>query len=133
MQRAVSSEDSQKVDLVHVNIGPTTDWGQPTTNSCSHLWKAYPHAITSYGFPLPDVVFVDGRFRVACALVATLHCGTDVTIMIHDFTNRDQYKPLLMYLDVIETAETLVVLRRKAGVRDEVLREAIAAFQYDPS
>jgi hypothetical protein len=131
IQRAMVLEDSHKVDLVHVNIGPTGDWGHPTMGSCRHLWNAYPHAIESYGFPPPDVVFVDGRFRVASALVAMVHCGPDVTVVMHDFTIREQYKHILTYVDVVETAETLVVLRRKAGVRDKVLQEAIAKYQYD--
>jgi hypothetical protein len=60
-----------------------------------------------------DLVLVDGRFRVACALKVCLELPSS-TVIVHDFYNRVHYHGILPYFDVIESVETLAVLKPKA-------------------
>lgn len=48
-----------------------------------------------------DVIFIDGRRRMECALVAALLAKPDATIILHDF-RRGRYQAVLALFDVIE-------------------------------
>lgn len=83
-----------------------------------------------------DVYLVDGRFRVACGLLALLHSsrgGHDATILVHDFESplrvHSSYKELLRVCDKIEfSGSRLAALKRKDGVTDEMLHEMYLEF-----
>jgi hypothetical protein len=83
-----------------------------------------------------DVYMVDGRFRVACALMALMHAshhGHDATILVHDFTSRldvhKSYKELLRVCDQVDfSGGKLVALKRKGDVTDKMLHEMYLEF-----
>lgn len=99
--------------LISVDIGPTKDWGTPTDRRHSHKWSAYSSAIDGHR---PDVVLVDGRFRVACICKAILSLNENGIIVVHDFWNRTHYHVVLPFLDVVSRADTLAVFKVKSGV-----------------
>eukprot|EP00939_MAST-03C_sp_MAST-3C-sp1_P000699 g699.t1 len=118
-------------ELVHVNIGPTGEWGYPLDSSKRDMWSAYSLAVDDLAQEgLFDVFLVDGRFRVACALRAMLH-NPNARIFVHDF-ERKAYRPLLRYSDVKQRVGVLAELTRKAGVEDGVLLEAWEEHRYNP-
>ena len=103
---------SSKIDMIYVNIGPTKEFGQPANKLNSNLWKNYANAFEKRK-ENTDLVLVDGRFRVACALKVCLELPSS-TVIVHDFYNRVHYHGILPYFDVIESVETLAVLKPKA-------------------
>ena len=76
----------------HVDIGPTTDWGRPADTSG---FAAYPDYATTVwdrpDFEMPDVVLIDGRFRVACFLTVMLRATRPVTVLFDDYHKRPEY------------------------------------------
>ena len=60
-----------------------------------------------------DKVVVDGRCRVFCAFKALDYLKDDGLLFIHDFMNRPWNHTVLEYYEIIESADTLAVLRRK--------------------
>jgi hypothetical protein len=109
---------SGRLTIYHGNIGPTGAWGHPTDRSTSQQWPNYwrePWRLID----VEDVDFllVDGRFRVACTLTGILHCSRDLTIVIHDFWDRQrQYGVLLKYLTCACRTDTLAVLFPKVNI-----------------
>jgi hypothetical protein len=101
-----------KIDMIYIDIGPTREFGNPSNRSKIHLWKNYPNAVKNCK-ENTDLVLVDGRFRVACALTVCLELP-DSTVIVHDFNNRLQYHCILPYFDFIESIDTIVVLKPKA-------------------
>lgn len=78
--------------LLHGDIGPTKAWGHPLDDDDFRQWPDYPTAVWRHAdFVSPDVVLIDGRFRVACFLT-TLFCATKpVRVLIDDYLDRDSY------------------------------------------
>jgi hypothetical protein len=79
----------------HADIGPTREWGNPADRSKVHLWPRYCSGvwarIANERLPQPDLVLIDGRFRVAC-LLATLVMGRPGTrILFDDYFDRPAY------------------------------------------
>ena len=74
----------------------------PSSSSASSSSLSSSSSSSSY-LPSPDVIFVDGRFRVACIYATLLHTNTsehNVRIMIHDF-ERSYYHEVLDYTEEV--------------------------------
>ena len=104
------------VDL-HTNGG---NWGHPG-RTCTNEEKArYSDSIWAVGMLASqalDLILIDGRFRVACALKCFEVISDTCVVLFDDFLNRPQYHIVLEFYEVVEqTAEkVMAVLRKKAG------------------
>lgn len=81
-----------KVHLHHVDIGPIQSWGQPAGDSHWRNWVSYPFSVWDRpDFIQPDVVLIDGRFRVACFMAVLAGIDRPVTVLFDDYVNRPAY------------------------------------------
>jgi protein O-GlcNAc transferase len=124
--------DPARFQLFYADIGPVREFGQPRN------LVAQAHLFHRYWQPLlelpeqPELILVDGRFRVQCCLQALLKAPA-ATLCFHDFTIRPEYHVVLPFVDVVETVETLVVLKRKEGVQDDAIRQVAQNYVAVPS
>jgi hypothetical protein len=77
----------------------------------------------------PDLVLVDGRFRVACVLQALLTVPT-ARILVHDFWQRPAYHIVLQYTTVLDRADTMVLLQRMPSVDDAAIEAQLKNYLY---
>lgn len=78
--------------LHHADVGPTRQWGHPVDETAFRLWPAYVQAIWDHpDFLAPDVVLVDGRFRLACLLTAALRTQKPLAVLVDDYIDRPGY------------------------------------------
>ncbi|WP_432768251.1 hypothetical protein [Sphingopyxis sp.] len=100
----------------YADIGPVGEWGHPIDDTRIRDWPRYHAAVWRHIKGSPDVVLLDGRFRVACALQALIHAKPDTVLLFHDFADRPQYHVVLRHMEVVERADTLAVLRPRADL-----------------
>lgn len=83
---------SADLRLHHADIGPTKAWGMPADNKMVKKWAGYPNSVWERAdFSSPDVVLIDGRFRLACFLTVLLRTTRPVTLLWDDYLNRSGY------------------------------------------
>jgi hypothetical protein len=88
-----------QVEIVWSDIGPTKDWGLPIDDSGWKRFARYPLAVWDMpGFTHPDVVLVDGRFRMGCALGAAFRITRPVSLYFDDYANRPRYHQIEEFL-----------------------------------
>ncbi|PHK94773.1 hypothetical protein CR162_11490 [Pseudoroseomonas rhizosphaerae] len=110
-----------RLSVLHARVGPVGAWGKPSDPGTIRTWPRYvgtAWAEWARRGEKPDLVFVDGRFRVACALSALLACPDDPpTLMVHDMTESRLrgYGGILRFFETVEQAESLRVLRAMPG------------------
>lgn len=132
---------TSEIDLIHCDIGPTGPWGTPVNQERMANWPLYfrePWKRLAAAHIIPDLIYVDGRFRVACTLysILRLHVASSSSghgktrIMIHDFTNRPYYYKVTDYAQIVEQFNTLTVfeLREPFAVTDLV--SDLLEFQF---
>lgn len=118
---ALKDRLGEKCQVEAVDIGPTKEWGFPVSMQQASKFPAYSKAIHQHQQAF-DLILVDGRFRVACAMAAIQHIlehseePQEARIFIHDFWNRPQYHAVLEFLDVVEKAETAGLFKVKSGL-----------------
>ena len=109
-------EKCDRSDIRYINVGKTGLCGIPIDKRDMYLWKNYSSNYSSEF----DLVLIDGRFRVACLLDIILKSGNPI-ILFHDFNNRPEYHIIKKYCEIIESVDTLVVLKINAtSDRDEI-------------
>ena len=101
--------ECQTANIHWIDVGKTGAWSTPKNNLKQSEWHNYYEALKLTNVT-PDLILIDGRFRVACALSCL---NTDALVIIHDFLNRPHYHEVLKYYDIIESVSTLVVLKKK--------------------
>lgn len=80
------------VDVIWSDIGPTREWGYPSDHDQYLRYARYPLQVWDLPeFVQPDVVLVDGRFRVGCALATALRTAKPVRLLMDDYKRRTQY------------------------------------------
>lgn len=111
-----------RVTFHWIDIGPLRDWGMPESYAKRANFPSYPRALWS-GPETPDLVLIDGRFRVACFLETLAHADPGTRIIFDDYVDRPRYHLIEEYLAPVERT------RRQAlfVVPDGLDREAAAA------
>jgi hypothetical protein len=121
--------NSKKLTYMLAEVGCRNNWGHPAPNTPKEHYLNYFQHITTT-FYMPDIVLIDGRFRVACALYTHMAVDDNATILFDDFTDRPFYHDVLKYFHIIETVGRLVVLKKKI---DTVIDQAdIDQYETDP-
>ena len=129
----VAAEQGGRLRFLHADIGPTGDHGAPLDRAAQARWPAYHEAVwTDPDTAAVDLVLVDGRFRVACALQALAHCQPHTVLLIHDFWNRTPYHPVLAFTDWLGSCDTLAILRCKPAIDRDKLAQVLQAHRLQP-
>ena len=91
--------------LMHCDLGPVKAWGFPVDKK--HIAKFHRYAILPWDEARasgmePQVVFIDGRFRVACFLYSLMAAKPGTTILFDDYMNRPHYHVVEEYCPRVE-------------------------------
>ena len=119
-----------RATIFEIDMGLLREGGHPVDRTNIKEWKVYWESWNKKPIE-PDLVLVDGRFRVCCALTVALTCSPDMTILFHDFTIRPYYHRILLFFDIIEVKESLVALRVKPDIRKEDIETTVKLFNGD--
>jgi len=129
----VGAERDGRLTLVHADIGAVGPFGYPVDEARRATWPGYHQDVWRDPATLEtDLVLVDGRFRVACALQAVARCRPHTVILFHDFWNRTPYHPLLAFTDWLGSCDSLAILRRKPAIDEAQQQAMLQAHRFIP-
>jgi len=126
--------------LIHVNIGLTYERGMPVftkpTRRRVRRWEDYPTAPWRYYRSIaqqPDLILVDGRFRVACVLESLLSLSplSSTQILLDDYAARPYYDVVEQFAD-LEMAGRMAVLRPRRLIDRIQVRRLVKQYCADP-
>jgi hypothetical protein len=109
-----------------VDVGRTGGYGHPVDESKKDEWPSY----SAQTLGTPDLVLVDGRWRVAC-ICHVLKTYPNATLLVHDFSHRSEYHVVLELADIVETTESLVSLARKPATTDRAIDDLYERHKYE--
>lgn len=113
LQAHVDSKDlPSPTTISYVNIGPTGEWGRPIDNTFWTEFYNYPLSIWDEPFfRHPDVVLIDGRFRVACMLATIKRITRPVTVLFDDYRDRRPYQLIEQWIEPKEFVGRMAVFK----------------------
>lgn len=124
---AIGSPTTLILNYVDINANDK-DFGMPKDDSKKFNWYSYPTTFNNVS-KTPDVVFVDGRFRVACALESWSNMSEYSKLIVHDYTKRPEYHIIEKYFTKEESAHTLCVFAKRNDVDTDELHKDIEIYK----
>jgi len=94
--------DSPNLDWhpIHVDIGRVGPLGYPLQLKSIRRWLRYPSRPWVAGHQ-PDLVLIDGRFRLACALATAYYAQPGTTVFFDDYLYRPWYWTAERFLSMV--------------------------------
>lgn len=126
-----SSATEVSVSVSYCDVGPVGDWGRPVNDARIrdyHRYMAMPWDSARDLGVIPDLIMVDGRFRVACLLYSLLCARTGATILFDDYSDRPQYHVVERFCDLVEMRGRMAVFTASKQFSYPAIAEAIAKY-----
>jgi hypothetical protein len=125
-----------RIEIVRANIGPTGEWGYPTGFEAFRRWPDYLldawERIRALSLS-PDLVLIDGRFRVGCFLASLLESRPGTIIMFDDYLSRmGEYSHVEAFLAPTEFVDRCAIFTVPEEVRVRDVGLALARFVCRP-
>ncbi|WP_156356836.1 hypothetical protein [Sphingomonas sp. Leaf38] len=128
VRRFVSRDlGKSKFKMYCPDIGPTGDWGYPTGHDFAANWPTYYSTVWDMidkAEVSPDIILVDGRFRVACFLYSILRANSGTFIIFDDYIGREKrYSVVERYIkpDSIKGTSAIFVVPDNLDLRSVAL------------
>lgn len=117
-----------------VDTGPTNLFGHPVDLTNKARLSKYLDVVDSFQIDKFDMVLIDGRFRMACAVKVLPYVTKSSLVLIHDWMERkDNFRQILNFYDLDQVIDTLAVLIPKQEKwKQHALQESIDIFMNYP-
>ena len=125
----LKANDTQRCQVNWVDIGKVGKWGYPLTfekrenfiQYVTNLWKSLDN---------PEIVLIDGRFRVACFLASVMYSQPGTMIIFDDYMERELYKVAEEFLPIYETCGRQALFINSNEGKKLVSEELIEKFSF---
>ena len=142
VKRKVSSLGQEvnlsNITFIHADIGLTQGWGTPVFHGRGEKrlqqWRSYPLSPWNSGDNFsPDLVLVDGRFRVACALasIRALQGKRDWELLVDDYEERYFYKEIEKFGVLSGMAGRMAIFKPRDDVNISQLNDSFELYSSD--
>ena len=98
------SKDSNndRLNVKWIDVGDVADWGYPISFEKKQNFVKYANWFWNLGLK-PDLVVIDGRFRILCFLTTIKFATIGTKIIFDDYTNRPFYHIVEQFLKIKDT------------------------------
>ena len=124
-------KDRKKVKIKYFDYGKIADWGTPKTyskrkyfiNYCEWIWKQKNK---------PNLVLIDGRFRICCFLNSLIKAKPETKIIFDDYIERPLYHVVEEFIKpkIINNRQALFIVPNKNQLNLDEIKKEIKKFQY---
>lgn len=87
---SIPVSDKSRLHVQWIDVGEIGDWGMPVDFSGWRAYKEYTDWVWQQGVE-PDLVLIDGRFRIACFLTSFLNARDGTILVFDDYVDRPKY------------------------------------------
>ncbi len=123
-------KNAQIAKLHHADLDEVGSWGRPRSYDKLENFEDYTDWIWTQSLS-PDLVLVDGRFRVCCFLTSVINAQAGTRIIFDDYTNRRHYHIVEKFLKPVRTSgrQALFVVPDRDAVDCDEIRRFIGLFR----
>jgi hypothetical protein len=116
-----------RAEVVHVDLGPVREGGRPTGYTRAADFPKYFNAGFEGNFD-PDVVLIDGRFRVSVFLAVIRNARVGTQIIFDDYADREKYHVVEQLVKPLEVGHRQALFVRPVAVNLELLESLEQRF-----
>lgn len=121
---------SSRLDINYTNLGKTVGYGYPVSFEKIEYFSDYTDYIWKQN-KRPELVLVDGRFRVCCFLSCLKYADVGTKIIFDDYTDRPHYHFVEKYVQRVKEfrRQCLFVVPSKSELNMVELDKDIVSFR----
>lgn len=120
-------EKCERLNLYWVDVGNVADWGRPTSFEKRQNFKKYAELLW-LSKNSPDLVLIDGRFRVLCFLTTIKFAPVGTAILFDDYNNRPYYHVVEEFCQKLDTCGRQALFEVSANSKAKITNEIISSF-----
>lgn len=126
-----NQDNNARLTIHHSDLGEVGDWGRPLSYEQRSHFSDYTDFVWNQS-DKPDLVLVDGRFRVCCFLTVLKLADAGTRIIFDDYTDRPHYHIVEKYAPRVKECgrQCLFVVPPKSDIDMDELERDISAFRY---
>ena len=128
LKRVNSNSDNPRLNLKWVDVGNIGNWGYPTSFRMRKNFPIYANWFWNKD-EKPDLVLIDGRFRIFCFLTSILHANVGTKILFDDYINRPFYHVVEEFCSIVDTCGRQALFEVTAKSKDQVNEEVLSSFK----
>lgn len=128
VQRLSTNESSHRLNVSWVDVGPVGDWGMPLSFKHRHRFKEYAETLWRNDMA-PDVVLIDGRFRVSCFLATLQFAPVGAKVLFDDYVHRPHYHVAEEFARKVEVCGRQALFEVSSEAKAKVTEEVRLSFQ----
>ena len=128
LQSIAITSAPRRVNLNWVDVGKVADWGYPISFERRENFKVYAELMWLEKSS-PDLVLIDGRFRVFCFLTSIKFAPAGTKILFDDYINRPFYHVVEEFCERIDTCGRQALFEVSQSAKSAVTDEILSTFQ----
>lgn len=128
LQGLVITTAPGRINLNWVDVGEVADWGYPKSFERRENFKVYAELMWLEKIS-PDLVLIDGRFRVFCFLTSIKFAPVGTKILFDDYMNRPFYHVVEEFCERIDTCGRQALFEVSKSAKSKVTDEILSTFQ----
>jgi hypothetical protein len=122
--------DRHNALICHVDCGPVGDWGRPLSMDFKDRFHSYHYFPWSINETSPNVVLIDGRFRVACFLATITRATPGTQVLFDDYCDRPQYHIVEQIVTPAATGGRMALFVRPEFVDNQRAQHLYDEYQW---
>lgn len=128
--KSVVPDSTRLNDLRWVDVGELANLGKPISFKKRENFIFYMNSIWEKPGINPDLVLIDGRFRVACFLTSLLKSEPGTKIIFDDYVSRPYYHVVEDFIAPIRFCGRQALFIKQGFIDTEKILGEINRFQY---
>ena len=123
-----AGDNTKRLNLNWIDVGNVADWGYPTSFERRDNFRSYAEILWLQKIA-PDLVLIDGRFRVFCFLTSVKLAPIGTKLLFDDYNNRPFYHVVEEYCEKVDTCGRQALFEVNSGAKEKVTDEILLQFQ----
>ena len=123
----IEKKEENRLNLTWIDVGDIGDWGYPLSYKKRENFSKYANFFWTLNLK-PDLVLIDGRFRVYCFLMILKYALEGTKVLFDDYTNRSYYHVAEEYLPIIEKCGRQVLFEITGELKKNINDTEILSF-----
>jgi len=127
--KSISSLDKdERLNLKWIDVGDIGEWGYPKSFKMRENFQVYANWFWKQN-EIPDLVLIDGRFRVFCFLTSMKYAPIGTKIIFDDYINRPQYHLVEEFTTILDKCGRQALFEVTNEAKEMINDKTLLSFQ----
>ena len=127
-QKLTNGKEDNRLNIDWIDVGNVEKWGYPITYAKRKNFFNYANNFYKNIYK-PDLVLIDGRFRIFCFLTTLKHAPIGTKIIFDDYTNRPMYHVAEEFLPLLDVCGRQALFEVNGKAKDIISNKTLLSFQ----